>query len=49
MAEKNFLAYVGWTLNGSFAIVGYTQGINILLNLFFGPCSQLPHELLLSK
>lgn len=36
MAEKIF-AYVGWTLNGSFAIVGYTQGINILLNLFFGP------------
>ena len=34
---KKIFAYVGWTLNGSFAIVGYTQGINILLNLFFGP------------
>lgn len=26
-----------WTLNGSVAMVGCTQGLNILLNLFFGP------------
>lgn len=26
-----------WTLNGSLAIVSCTQGLNILLNLFFGP------------
>lgn len=29
--------YAGWTLNGNLAVIGYTQGINILLNLFFGP------------
>lgn len=31
------LTYAGWTMNGNLAVVGYTQGINILLNLFFGP------------
>ena len=34
---KKILVYVGWTLNGGLAVIGYTQGINILLNLFFGP------------
>lgn len=31
------LNYAGWTINGDLAIVGLTQGINILLNLYFGP------------
>lgn len=35
--SRTIFAYAGWTLNGELAIVGYTQGINILLNLFFGP------------
>lgn len=26
-----------WTVNGYVAVMGYTQGLNILLNLFFGP------------
>lgn len=26
-----------WIANGSFAVVAYNQGLNILLNLFFGP------------
>lgn len=26
-----------WTFGGNLAYVGYTQGINILLNMFFGP------------
>lgn len=26
-----------WTTNGSLAVFGYTQGLNILLNMFFGP------------
>lgn len=30
-------SFAGWVLNGNLAVVGYTQGINILLNLFFGP------------
>ena len=34
---KEIASYSGWTINGTLAIVGYTQGINILLNMFFGP------------
>lgn len=26
-----------WIMNGSLAVVGYTQGLNLLLNFFFGP------------
>lgn len=35
--SKKIFSYAGWTMNGELAIVGYTQGLNILLNLFFGP------------
>ena len=35
--SKEILVYAGWTLNGGLAVVGFTQGINILLNMFFGP------------
>ena len=34
---KEISVYAGWTINGNLAFVGYTQGINILLNMFFGP------------
>lgn len=34
---KELLSYAGWTLWGSFAFVLTDQGINILLNIFFGP------------
>lgn len=34
---KEIIVYAGWTLNGYVAIIGYTQGLNVLLNLFFGP------------
>lgn len=34
---KEIFVYAGWTMNGNLAVVGYTQGINILLNMFFGP------------
>lgn len=34
---KEIAVYAGWTMNGNLAVIGYTQGINILLNLFFGP------------
>lgn len=34
---KSILTYSAWTLNGSLAVIGCTQGLNILLNLFFGP------------
>lgn len=38
--EKNIsvkvLSFAGWTLTGNVAVMGYTQGLNILLNIFFG-------------
>lgn len=34
---KEIFAFAGWTMNGSLAVIGYTQGINVLLNIFFGP------------
>lgn len=34
---KKILAYIGWSSYGSFVSVGFTQGVNIILNLFFGP------------
>ena len=34
---KEIFAYAGWIFNGNLAFLGYTQGINILLNMFFGP------------
>lgn len=34
---NKILSYSFWTLNGSLAVFGYTQGLNILLNIFFGP------------
>lgn len=30
------LSFAGWTLTGNIAVMGYTQGLNILLNIFFG-------------
>ena len=34
---KKIASFAGWTFNGQLASMGYTQGINILMNLFFGP------------
>ncbi len=34
---KEIFAFAGWTMNGNLAYMGYTQGLNILLNIFFGP------------
>ena len=33
---KRFVSFSGWSLFGSLANVGYQQGINIIINLFFG-------------
>lgn len=35
--SRELFVYAGWQISGHLAIVGYTQGINILLNIFFGP------------
>jgi len=34
---KELIAYSSWSSFGYLAVVGYTQGLNILLNMFFGP------------
>ncbi len=34
---NNMLGFAGWTLVGNLAVIGYTQGLNMLLNIFFGP------------
>lgn len=34
--SSNILSFAGWTLTGNVAVMGYTQGLNILLNIFFG-------------
>lgn len=34
---KSMLSFSGWNLFGSFAGVGKEQGINMILNMFFGP------------
>lgn len=34
---KEIFSFAAWTMNGNLAVIGYTQGINILLNMFFGP------------
>lgn len=34
---KEVFSFAMWTFNGQLATAGYTQGINILMNLFFGP------------
>lgn len=34
---KEMSSFAGWSLWGSFAAVLFTEGLNILLNIFFGP------------
>lgn len=34
---KKMFSFVGWSSYGSFVSLGFTQGLNILLNVFFGP------------
>ncbi len=33
----NMFSFAGWTVIGQLASVGFTQGLNMLLNVFFGP------------
>lgn len=37
MLIKEMLSFAGWNLWGNCAAVAFTQGVNILLNIFFGP------------
>ena len=34
---KDMTSFAGWSMIGNLIYLGYTQGINILLNMFFGP------------
>lgn len=34
---KEIFVFVGWKINGDLAFIGCGQGLNIVLNLFFGP------------
>ena len=34
---KEMFSFAGWSIFGNLSVVLYTQGINILLNIFFGP------------
>ena len=34
---KEMISFAGWSLIGNLIYMGYTQGINIMLNIFFGP------------
>lgn len=34
---KRIFAFTGWELFGSVAVIGYTQGLNLLLGMFFTP------------
>lgn len=34
---KEMTGFAGWNMFGSLAAIGFSQGINILLNIFFGP------------
>ncbi|MGG6496377.1 UNVERIFIED_CONTAM: lipopolysaccharide biosynthesis protein, partial [Bacteroidetes bacterium 56_B9] len=34
---KNVGSFVGWNLIGALAVVAKEQGVNVVLNMFFGP------------
>ena len=34
---KEMMGFAGWSLIGNMAYIGYTQGLNLILNVFFGP------------
>lgn len=34
---RKIFSFSGWVILGALGFVGYTQGLNILLNMFFGP------------
>lgn len=35
--SKKILSFTSWTFSSGVAVIGYNQGLNILLNLFYGP------------
>ncbi len=43
--SKNLLTYSGWNVVGSFALILRQQGINIVINLFFGTLLNAAHSI----
>src|SRR5699024_10401067 len=44
---KELLSYSSWSLFGNIAVVAKGQGINVLLNLFFGPIINAAYGIML--
>ena len=42
---KDLLAYSGWNMIGAVALISRQQGINIVINLFFGPLLNAAHSI----
>ena len=42
---KSLLSYSGWNMIGSLALIARNQGINIVVNLFFGPIINAAHSI----
>ena len=43
--RKDLLSYSGWNMIGSIAMISRMQGINIIMNLFFGPLLNAAHAI----
>lgn len=43
--SKRILSFAGFSTLGSISVSGYTQGISILLNLYFGPMINAAHSI----
>lgn len=42
---KEIVGFSGWTMFGSLANLGYTQGLNIMLNVFIGPLANAAYAI----
>lgn len=42
---KELLVYSGWNMVGSIAIISRQQGVNIVINIFFGPLLNAAHSI----
>lgn len=42
---KSLLSYSGWNMIGSLALIARNQGVNIVVNIFFGPLLNAAHSI----
>lgn len=45
-AYKDMAGFVGWSFIGNAAVAGRTQGVNLLLNIFFGPLANAAYAVM---